>query len=607
MRSIPKSLLAAVIALFPASAFSESGPGLAMRAEPKYPAQFSHVEYASPDALKGGTITLGESGTVDTLNFYAVKGVSAPEIARYVFGELGESTLDEPFTKYPSLAESFKVAHDRLSMTVTLRPEAKFSDGKPVTADDVIFSLKTFRSDKVAPFYKFYWSDIKSVTAIDKKTVLFTFAKDNPELPMIVTELPILPKHIYSSGDFSSRAVGTGPYTVKDFKPGSSLKLVRQKNWWGDNLGLNKGRYNFDEIVIKYYKDPTAETEGFKKGDFDVYPVVSAKVWAMDLTGDRFEKLKYIKKELLPNSNNQGVQGFFFNLRNPIFEDIKVRQAITLALDFEWSNKNLFYGQYQQSESFFENSPLKAEGLPLPEELALLEPLKAELPPEVFSKPMGYLGKGLVFKDRLREAMRLLKEAGYQVDQGVAKGPKGPLEFKLLLSPQGFQRIAEPFIQNLKKLGIIVSIEEKEMSVYAKRVEKREFDMIVGGIGQSQSPGNEQKDFWTSEAAKQNYSRNFSGLQSKAVDTLVDKIIYAKTRKDLEIATKALDRVLYHNHILVMHWYTQNHRLAFWDKFARPSKLPSYYALSQLLEFMWIDPKKASALETAKAKGEALR
>ncbi len=586
---------------------AETNAGMAMRSTPKYPASYSKVDYASADAVKGGTLTLGEDGTIETLNPYSIKGVSAGEISRLVFQELGDSTLDEPFTKYPMLAESFEVAKDRLSMTVKLRSEAKFSDGKPVTADDVVFSLKTFRSEKVPPFYKFYWSDIKSAQAIDKKTVIFTFAKDNPELPMIVTELPILPKHVYQNGDFASKAVGSGPYSVKEFKAGSSLTLVRQKSWWGESIPLNKGRYNYDQITIKYYKDTTAQAEAFKKGDFDVYPVLSAKVWAMDLTGERFEKLKYIKKELLPHRNNQGVQGFYFNLRNPLFTDIRVRQAIALALDFDWSNKNLFYGQYKQSESFFENSPLKARGMPSAEELALLEPLKAHLPPEVFTKPMGYLGQGMDIKSRLREGMRLLKEAGYRVENGVATSSNGRLEFKMLLNPGGFQRIAEPFIQNLKKLGVIITIEEKEMSVYAKRVENREFDMFVAGIGQSQSPGNEQKDFWTSEAAKQNYSRNFSGISNQAIDALVEKVVYAPSRSELEIATRALDRALYHHHFLVMHWYSENHRLALWDRFGRPQTLPLYYSLSQLLEYMWIDPKKDQALTTAKSQGVPLQ
>jgi microcin C transport system substrate-binding protein len=450
------------------------------------------------------------------------------------------------------LAEGFEPAADKLSMTVTIPKNATFSDGKPVTAEDVVFSFKTFQTDKVAPFYKFYWTDIKEVKAEGPQTVKMVFAKVNPELPLISTQMPILPKHVYEKGDFASdyaqKAVGSGPYVVKDFKAGSFITLKKNPNFWGKDAPQFRGRYNFDEITIKFYKDATAMVEAFKKGDFDVYTINSSKVWALDVTGDRIEKLKWIKKELWPNSNGQGSQGFAFNLRLPIFQDVRVREALALAFDFEWSNKNLFYGQYTESASFFENSPLKAKDMPSPEELAILEPLKGDLSPDVFTKPMGWLGKGQNIKDRLRMAMGLLKEAGYTIKDGVAQGPAGKLEFKFLIDGPGFARIVEPWTQNLAKLGAKVTIEEKEQSVYVKRVESREFDMIVASIGESQSPGNEQRDYWTSAAADQNHSRNYPGIKNKAIDALVDRVIYSKDRAELELNTRCLDRALYHVH-----------------------------------------------------------
>jgi microcin C transport system substrate-binding protein len=347
-------------------------------------------------------------------------------------------------------------------------------------------------------------------------------------------------------------------------------------------------------------------TEGFKKGDFDLYAVNGSKVWAVDLTGDRFDALKWIKKELLPNENDQGAQGFVFNLRNPVFQDVRVRKAMALAFDFDWSNKNLFYNQYTEDHSYFENSPLKATGLPTADELKILEPLKADLPPEVFAKEMGYLGKGKDTKDRLREAVALLKEAGYTVKDGVAQGPAGRLELKFLIDSPMWQRIVEPYTQNLKKLGINVTIEEKEESVYIKRVENREYDLIVYAFGESESPGNEQRDYWTSAAADHNYSSNYAGIKSKAIDALVDRVIYAKSRDELVLATHCLDRALYHLHPMVLNWYTAAHRLAYWDKFSRPAQLPLFYYPPTLEEYMWFDTAKAQKLEDAKSKGTPL-
>jgi len=587
----------------PSAPSAEHDAGIAMRAMPKYKPDFKVFDYANRDAPKGGTLVIGMEGGVDTANPFAIKGDTSLDIQGLVFQELGEASLDEPFTRYPSVAASFLLAPDQLSMIVQLRQDAKFSDGKALTADDVVFSFDTFHSAKVAPFYKSYWADIKAVQAIDKHTVKFTFVKENPELALICTELAILPQHVYAHGDFPTQAIGSGPYRLKDFRPGSSLTLVRNPDWWGKDLPINRGRFNFDTIVIKYYKDSTAMVEAFKRGDFDVYDVRMAKVWAKDLVGSKFEQLKYIKKELLPSRNTQGGQGFLFNLRLPKFQDVRVRQALALAFDFPWSNKNLFYDQYAQNESFFQNTPLAAKGLPTPEELAVLEPLKADLPEDVYSKPMGWLGRGVPITDRLRQAMQLLKAAGYVVKDGVAQGPGGKLEFKFLLQPGGLQRVIEPYFQNLRKIGVNVTIEEKEQSIYIKRLDQREFDMTSLIFGQSQSPGNEQRTYWASASADERYSRNYAGLKNKAIDILVDKVIYAKTRDELELMTRCLDRALYHQHLLVHNWHSPNFRLAYWHKFGHPEKLPDYYAVRQFYELMWFDPVKAAQLSQAQSKG----
>jgi microcin C transport system substrate-binding protein len=583
--------------------------GMAMHGEPKYKPDAKVLDYANPDAPKGGTLTLGEEGSFDSLNPYGLKDDSPIWVQSLLFQELGEQALDEPFTMYPALAESLDVAPDKLSMTIKLRSNAKFSDGKPITAEDVQFSFNLFKSDKVRPFYKFYWADIKEVQVVDRLTAKMIFSQVNPELPLIALQLPVLPKHFYGKGDFSKdfaqKALGSGPYVVKEFKAPQYVVLKRNPDFWGKDLAIYKGRYNFDEIYVKYYKDNTAMVEGFKKGDFDLDDINSSKVWALDMAGDKFEK-KWIKKELWANQNNAGTQGFIFNMRKPIFQDVRVRQAMALAFDFSWSNKNLFYDQYRENKSFFENSPLKATGLPTEAELAVLNPLKADLPPEVFSKEMGWLGKGKDIKDRLREAMGLLKEAGYSVKDGVAQGPAGKLEFKVLIDGPTWGRIMEPYIQNLKKIGIVASIEEKEQSLYIKRVENREFDMIVQVYGQSQSPGNEQRDFWSTAAADQNYSRNYSGVKSKAIDALIDKVIYAKDRQELELMTRCLDRALYHTHLLVHNWHSPAHRVAYWDKLGRPEKLADYYVARQMFEYMWYDAAKAKKLEEARSKNAPL-
>jgi microcin C transport system substrate-binding protein len=601
-----KTLAAVLLATIAQGSTAEGEAGMAMRSEPKYQPGFKSFDYVNAEAPKGGTLIIGTEGGVDTVNPYALKGDIAPEVASLVFQELGDNSLDEPFSRYPSVAQGFQLAADKLSMTVKLRPEAKFSDGKPLTSRDVVFSFETFQSNKVAPFYKSYWADIKAVTAVDAKTVKFAFKRENPELALITTEMAIFPSHVYASGDFASRAVGSGPYTVAEMRPGVSISFKRNPDWWAKDLAVYRGRFNFDTIVIKYYKDPAAMVEAFKRGDFDLYDVRMAKIWAKEMNGPKFDDLHYIKKELLTTRNAQGGQGFVFNLRLPLFQDLRVRQALALAFDFDWSNKNLFYGQYAASESFFQNTTLAASGMPSPEELAVLTPLKADLPDEVFTKPMGWLGKGQPIQDRLRAAMQLLKAAGYQIKDGVATGPGGQLAFKFLLEPGGLQRVVEPYLQNLRKLGVNVGIEEKEQSVFIRRVDQRDFEMTSLIFGQSQSPGNEQKAYWSSSAADEAYSQNYSGLKNKAVDALVSKVIYAESRGELELMTRCLDRALYHLHLMVHNWHSPNYRLAYWDKFGHPATLPSYYTTRQFYELMWFDGAKAQRLKDAQTKGAPL-
>ncbi|MFK7823100.1 MAG: extracellular solute-binding protein [Oligoflexales bacterium] len=603
-----------VLTLFLPCTHALGWEGIAVHGSPKYKEGFTHLEYSDPKAPKGGRLVLGWTGTFDTLNPFSTKGISPLLLSNLVFQNLGQSTLDETFSQYPELSDSFSLADDKLSMLIKLKKHAKFSDGKPVTAEDVKFSFELFRSEHVNAFYKSYWADIKSIEVIDNFTVKMIFSKKNTELPAIATQITVLPKHIYGKGDFSKDfndiAAGSGPYVVEEFNRGGSIVYKRNLNFWGWKDPFYQGRYNLDKIVIKYYKDPTTMVEAFKKGEFDLYVCYSSKIWAKDLEGKKFQDLRWIKKELWQHKNNQGSQGFYFNLRKPIFNEIAVRKAIALAFDFKWTNKALFYGQYEENNSFFENSPLKAVGLPKGKELLALQELAKEnpneIPEEVFSQSMGNLGSGLRIKKRLKLAMKLLRGAGYQLKNGIMEKDGKKLDFRFLLSSQMIARVVEPFLKNLKRIGIVGRMDIEESSVYQRRLQNREFDMIVLSIGQSQSPGNEQIDFWHSGEADKKYSRNHYGLKNVVVDKLINKIIYAKDERDLRLYTHALDRVLYHLHITVHNWHSTSHRIAVWNKFSHPKKFPSYYNPFTYVEYMWTDSSKLKSLEAARKSGKPL-
>lgn len=603
-------ILSVLLILLSHSAYSFNG--IALHGSPKYSPETKYYDFANPNAPKGGSITLGHEGQFDTLNPYAIKGIPPlviGSIANLVVQSLAENSKDEPFTMYPVLAESLEIAKDKLSMKIKLRKNAKFHDGKPVTTKDVKFSFDLFMSTKVRPFYNSYYADIEKMIVINANEFEFHFKKVNPELPLIATQIDILPEHVYGKGDFekdfANIIVGSGPYKVAKFERNKYVIYERDKNFWGNDLGIFKGRYNFDSIKTKYYKDETARIEAFKKGDFDYFPVYSSKVWGAELDGKKVEN-KWILKNNWKHANNAGGQIFQFNLRKKIFQDVKVRQAIALVFDFEWANRTLFYNQYSENWSYFQNSPMMAVGKITAEQNAILEPIKKYLPEEVFSQEVGYLGKGLPFKRRLRLARKLLKDAGYKAENGMLVGPHGPLKFSFLLRGNGFLRIVEPFIANMRKIGIDANVEVREPSVWSKRVDSREFDIITRAIGQSMSPGNEQIDFWHSSEADKEYSRNYGGIKNKAIDQLIDKIIYAKTREDLELYTSCLDRVLYHLHIGVHNWHSPEHRISMWNRFGWPDKLPKYYSGYSILPFLWVDQAKDKALQDAIKKQMSL-
>ncbi|MGE5547745.1 MAG: extracellular solute-binding protein [Solirubrobacterales bacterium] len=569
-------LCAALLAAAPAWAAPRHG--IAMHGEPKYPANFAHFDYVNPDAPKGGELKLAAQGTFDSLNPYIVKGVPASG-ATMPFETLMASSADEPFSMYGLLAESVDTPEDRSSATFVLRKEARWHDGKPVTPEDVIFSLETLKT-KGEPNYRFYYAGIDKAEKVGERAVKFTFKPgDNRELPLIVGEMPILPRHYWQGRDFAATTLepplGSGPYRVARFEPGRFIEYERVKDYWGETLPVRKGQENFDRVRYDYYRDSTVALEALKAGEYDFREETEAKKWATGyddwaaLADGRALKIR------LDNEVPAGMQGFAYNLRRPLWGDDRVREALAYAFDFEWTNRTLFYGQYIRSESYWSNSELAAKGQPSPAELKVLEPLRAQVPPPVFTTEYHAPATGPDgIRPNLRIAMRLLEEAGWKVEKGLLVKDGRPFEFEILLAQPAFERITLPFVRNLARLGITAHVRTVDPTQYVNRVREFDFDMIVQSWGQSLSPGNEQAMYWTSAAADQPGSRNVVGIRNPAVDTLVDLVISAKDRDDLVARTRALDRVLLWNHYVIPQWHIGWDRVAFWDKFGRPSVTP---------------------------------
>jgi len=590
-------LAARVIAVVGLWLFGQSNlgaaPAAALGYEPKYPSGFSHFDYVNPEAPKGGELTLSGFGTFDSLNPFLLKGVSASGLMVLTFETLMEKSQDEPFSLYGLLAEDIALAEDKLSVTFRLNPQARFADGTPVRATDVKFSFDTLMSEQAHPRYRFYWQDVQAAQVIDEHTVRFNFHQVNPELHLIIAELPVFSKAAVGERAFDQIAteslVTTGPYGVKSYEPGKYITYHRNKDYWATDLNTRRGLFNFDKITFKYYKDREISLEALKAGEFDFMDVYNSKAWARDYVGPQFNSGR-LKKQEIPNQNNQGMQGFVFNLRQPIFQDVRVRQAINLAFDFHWANKNLFYGQYKRCDSYFSNSPLAATGLPTEAERALLEPFKDQLPEQVFTeawRPVTTQPPHSLRKN-LRQAKKLLTEAGWILKDGVLQKQGLKLEFEALLVQKGFDRILAPFARNLEKLGIKLSYRTIDTALYQRRLESFDFDMTVIIFAQSQSPGNELINYWHSSSADKAGSNNFMGLKDPVVDALIKKVIdSAYDREALVSAVHALDRVMLHGEYVVPNWYTDIHRIAYWDKFGRPEQLPLYYQSAPWMMSTW--------------------
>lgn len=554
----------------------------------KYPPDFKHFDYVNVKAPKGGELRYAAIGTFDSLNGFIVKGSQAAGLS-LIYDTLLQPSLDEPSAEYGLVAQSLSYPVDYSSVTFTLRPEARFNDGKPITAEDVIWSFQSLK--KLNPFYAAYYHNVTKAEAMGAHKVRFSFGiKGNRELPQIMGQLPVLPKHYWTGKDAAGRArdisrttldapLGSGPYRIAQVVPGRTIVYERVKDYWARNLPAKIGTANFDRMRFDYFGDPTIAFEAFKGDQVDFRLENSSKNWAISYDIPPVKDGR-ITREMLPTANGAGMQSFAFNLRRDLFKDERVREAFNWAFDFEWQNKNLFYGQYTRTGSFFANSQLASSGVPAGAELKLLEPFKTQLPPELFTtayKNPSTDGSGNN-RGNLRRAAELLDAAGWTAKSGMRVDAKTgkPLAVEFLLADPMFERVVGPYKQSLERLGIKVTLRTVDSAQYQNRVDNRDFDIIVASFPQSLSPGNEQRDFWGCEAAKTSGSRNVIGICDPVVEKLVDAVIFAKSRDELLTATHALDRVLLWRHYVVPQWYLPFERVAYWARLAHPTPTPTY-------------------------------
>jgi len=576
----------------------------------KYPAGFKRFDYVNPDAPKGGAVRQSALGTFDNFNVVisGVKGALAAGVF-LIYESLTTPSFDEPSTEYGLLAEAVSYPDDFSFVIYRLRAQAKWHDGKPITPDDVIFSLNSFK--KFHPRFSAYYRHVVKAEKIGDLEIKFTFdAPGNRELPQIVGQLTVLPKHWWESADKDGRKrdvsattlekpMGSGPYRVRDFDAGRSIILERVQDYWGRDLNVNIGRNNFEELRFEYFRDSSIALEAFKADQLDWRLENTAKNWATAYTFPAITQKRVLLEEF-PNRSSGVMQAFAPNIRREHFKDARVRRALNLAFDFEEMNKQLFYGQYKRISSYFDGTELASSGLPQGKELEMLEPLRADIPPEVFTtaytNPVG--GNSELVRTNLREALRLLKEAGYEVRDRklVNTGTGEPFTVELLAATEdpAYERVALFYKPSLERLGLTVNVRNVDSVQYENRLRNWDFDILtIVSWPESLSPGNEQREYWGSQAADKPGSRNLVGIKNPAIDKLIDQVIFSKDREHLVAATRALDRVLLWNHYVVPQWNYPKERTARWDRFARPADMPKY-GLSSFPDIWWLDAAKAA-------------
>ena len=603
--------------------------GLSLFGDVKYPPGFKHFDYVNPNAPKGGAVRLGALGTFDNFNTVVagVKGTIAFGL-ELIYDTLMTHSLDEVSTEYGLIAESVRYPADFSWVTYRLRPEARWHDGKPITPEDVIYSLEVFKTH--SPMIAAYYRHVVKAEKTGERDVTFTFdGPGNRELPQILGQLTVLPKHWWEGTDRNGRKrditattleppLGSGAYRIKSFEAGRTVVYERVPDYWGRNLNVNIGRDNFDEIRYEYFRDPTVALEAFKADQVDWRTENSAKSWATAYDFPAVRDKRVILEEF-PIRNLGRMQGFAFNTRRDKFKDPRVRRAFNYAFDFEEMNRQMFYGQYQRIDSYFAGTelawnwrpndepreddaaftaqPAPASGLPEGLEREILETVRDKVPPEVFTtpyrNPVG--GSPEAMRANLREAMRLLREAGYVVrDRRLVNAQTGePLTVEFLGNDPNSERLHLFYKPALERLGITVTIRTVDDSQYENRLRNWDFDIVTAVWPQSLSPGNEQRDFWGSQAADRPGSRNLVGIKNPAVDALIDRIIFARDRAELVAASRALDRVLLWNHYVVPQFTYPKVRTARWDRFGKPAKMP-VYGLSAFPTIWWWDAGRAA-------------
>jgi microcin C transport system substrate-binding protein len=610
-----KSGLTAVVTLAASSLSVQAADArlhaLSLVEKVKFGPDFKHFDWVNPDAPKGGVVRQFANGTFDSLNGFSIRGNPAVGTG-LIFDTLMSQSPDEPSTEYCLICEWVSHPADFSSATFGLRKEARFHDGKPITPEDVIFSMQALK--KANPRMGGYYANVTKVEKTGEREVTFTFdAKGNRELPQIVGGLTVLPKHYWeakgSNGEARDLAassldvpLGSGPYKVKSVDAGRAIIYERVADWWAKDLPVTRGMWNFAELRFGYYRDRVPAFEAFKAGQLDFWRESSAKSWA---TAYDFDAVKqgHVKKDRIDTKTVAPMQGFVFNTRRKQFQDPRVRQAFNHAFDFEFANKNLFFDQYVRVDSFFGNSELQATGLPQGRELELLNEISTLVPPEVFTRewknPVNTNPDDT--RKNLSEAAKLFAAAGYTVKGGVLTNAKGEqLTAEFLLQQPDFERVVLPFKTNLEKLGVKATIRMVDSSQYKSRERTFDFDIVVDNVAQSISPGNEQRDYWGSAFADKQGSQNMAGIKNPAVDKLIDKIVFATNRAELVAATKALDRVLLWNHYFVPQWHAPYDRVATWNMFGRPAKLPSQATSFQ--QTWWVDEALEKKLPATRGK-----
>lgn len=578
----------------------------------KYPADFPHFDYVNPDAPKGGAYT-GRSTfaarTFDSLNPFILKGEAALEVALFVFESLLTPSHDEPDAMYGLLAESITWPEDRSWAEFTIRPEARFDGGAPVTADDVVFSTRILQEEG-SPTWQARLRVIESIEALDDRRVRFEFVEGAParDLPMLAGSIPIMPRAYWEGRAFAESTleppVGSGPYRIGDVQPGRSIVYERRDDYWAQGLPVARGRWNFDELRYEYFKDSTAAFEAFKSGAYELHEEFYSKLWA---TAYDFPAIRkgWVKRDEIPDGRPSGTQGYWFNLRRDKFADPRVREALALGFDFEWSNRTLFYGLYHRTDSFFEGSPLEAKGPPSPAELALLAPLADRLPAGLMTEdawvPPQTDGSGRM-RRQLRRAGGLLDQAGWTVGaDGLRRNAAGePLNIEFLSNSPAFERITGPYIKNLRLMGVDAAYRQIDAAQYQQRTEDFDFDIVVARMPMAVTPGHEIRNLFHSDTAEAKGSLNLAGIADPAIDALVEAVGGAKTREDHAAAVAALDRTLRAMHVWVPQWAKGSHTIAWWDRFGRPGTKPPY--ARAIVETWWWDAERSAALDAARGE-----